>query len=107
MGKTPSQQGPDGVYRDCPCLSPGALLTGTLGVAGHGGSWGPHSSPDGGDGGWVGLSRLQTRHKHTPFTGGSVLGALLPAHLQLKGLIASQGAGPGQEDPIPPRGADA
>lgn len=90
-------------------MSPGAVLTCTLRVAGHGGSWGPQSVPDGPDRGCVGLSRLEVGHGHAPVppAGGSVPGDLLPAHLQLKGLIAALWAGPGQGDPIATRDAGA
>lgn len=109
VGETPSQQSLRGSRETftkalCPC---GTLLTCTVGVADLGDRQGPHSIPDSRNGGWVGPSWLQTRHRHALLTGGIVLGVPLHTHLQLKGLVASWGTRPGQDDPIAPRDADA
>lgn len=85
-------------------LVPGAPLTCTLCVAGHRDQWGLQSMRDSCDGGPVRLSWPKIWHTHARPT--KRLVSSLSSHFHLKGLITPRWAGPGQNDPVAPRGAD-
>lgn len=85
-------------------LVPRASLTCTLCVAGHRDRWGPQFMQNSCDGGRVSLSWPKIWHRHARPTERRV--SLLSAHFHLKGVITPRWAGPGQNDPVAPRGAD-
>lgn len=85
-------------------LVPRAPLTCTLCVAGHRDGWSLQFMQNSCDGGRVRLSWPKIWHRHALPTGRQV--SLLSAHFHLKGVITPRWAGPSQNDPVAPRGAD-
>lgn len=85
-------------------LVPRVPLTCTLCVAGHRDGWGLQFMRDSCDGGRVRLSWPKIWHRHAHLT--ERLASLLSTHFHLKGVITPRWAGPVQNDPVAPRGAD-